>query len=227
MDHDSKEYGRERRSRTRSKGRATSRPKDFRHRARSPHPDRTRRDRSAPSPGNRNQNTRSGSTFISFHINGPGKTAFLLDTGAQRSCMGKCTFVEMGGDLKSLNKSKNSFIFGDGPSTSSLGVAKINILGHVFNIDIVSRDIPDLIGMDILSSQYRNRPIFRLSLGGRQLMIDNDDIDLLGDRQGHLHLPDNIVKISSSFTQGQSLSKPKTNSAYFQAEYVSRDGSRG
>ena len=121
--------------------------------------------------------------------------------------MGKYTFVEMRGDLKSLNNSKNSFIF----STPSLGVAKLNILGHVFNIDIVSCDIPGLIGMDILYSHHRNRVIFRLSLGGRQLMIDDDDIDLLGDRQGHLHLSDNIVKISSSFTQGQSLSKPKTN----------------
>ena len=108
--------------------------------------------------------------------------------------MGNALLLKWGGDLKSLNKSKNSFIFGDGPSTPSLGKAKINILGHIFNIDIVSRDIPGLIGMDILSSQYRNRPIFRLSLGGRQLMIHNDDIILLGDRQGHLHLPDNIVK---------------------------------
>ena len=141
--------------------------------------------------------------------------------------MGNALLLKWGGDLKSLNKSKNSFIFGDGPSTPSLGKAKINILGHIFNIDIVSRDIPGLIGMDILSSQYRNRSIFRLSLGDRQLMIDNDDIDLLGDRQGHLHLPGNIVKISSSFTPGQSLSKPKTNSAYFQAEDVSHDGSRG
>ena len=105
----------------------------------------------------------------------------------------------MGGNLKSLDKSKNSFIFGDGPSTLSLG-AKINILGHIFNIDIVSHDIPGLIGMEILTSQYRKKSIFRLNLGGRQLIIDNDDIDLLGDRQGHIHLPDNLVKISSSFT---------------------------
>ena len=66
----------------------------------------------------------------------------------------------MGGNLKSLDKSKNSFIFGDGPATPSLGRAKINILGYVFNIDIVSCDIPGLIGMDILTSQYRNKSIF-------------------------------------------------------------------
>ena len=74
---------------------------------------------------------------ISFHINGPGKSVF-------RNIYGKCTFVEMGGDLKSLDKSKNSFIFGDGPSTPSLGRAKINIRGHIFNIDVVSRDVPGL-----------------------------------------------------------------------------------
>ena len=78
----------------------------------------------------------------------------------------------MGGNLKSLNKSENSFIIGDGPSTPSFGRAKINILGHVFSIDIVSRDIPGLIGMDILTSKYRNKSIFRLHLGNRQLTIE-------------------------------------------------------
>ena len=74
--------------------------------------------------------------------------------------------------------------------------------------------------MDILTSQYRNKSIFRLNLGDRQLMIDNNDIDLLGDRQGHLHLSNNLVKISSSFTQEKSssnlkltqhISRPKTD----------------
>ena len=49
----------------------------------------------------------------------------------------------------------------------------------------------------------------------------------MGEKEGHLHLPDNIVKISSSFTQGQSLSKSKTNVSYFQAKDVSRDGPGG
>ena len=138
-------YGREHKGHTCSKDRSTSRSRDFRPRTRSPHHAKTRRDGSASPHGSRNQNTRSGSTFISFHINGPGKSVFLLDTGAQRSCIGKCTFVEMEGDLKSLSKSKNSFIFGDGPSTPSLSRAKIDILGHTFNIDIVSSDIPGLM----------------------------------------------------------------------------------
>ena len=58
-------------------------------------------------------------------------------------------------------------------------------------------------------------------------MIDDEDINLLGGKEGHLHLPDNIVKISSSFTQGQSLSKSKTNVSYFQAKDVSCDGPEG
>ena len=97
--------------------------------------------------------------------------------------MGKCTFIKMGGDLKSLKKSKNSFIFGDGPSTPSIGRPKINIHGYVFDIDIVSRDIPGLIGMDILSRHYRNRVIFRLSLGGIQLMIDDEILICWGKRK--------------------------------------------
>jgi hypothetical protein len=137
--------------------------------------------------------------------------------------MGEDTFTKMGGDLKSLKKSKNSFIFGDGPSTPSIGRAKISIHGYIFDIDIVSRDIPGLIGMDILSRHYKYRVIFRLSLGGRQLIIDDEEINLLGEKEGHLHLPDNVVKIFSSFTQGQSLSKSKTNVSYFQAMDVSHD----
>ena len=93
----------------------------------------------------------------------------------------------------------------------------------------MSHDIPGLIGMDILISKYRNKSIFHLNLGDRQLIIDNEDIDLFGDRQSHLHLPDNLVKISSSFTQGKPSSyfDFKTNIAYFQYEDVPHNGSRG
>ena len=79
----------------------------------------------------------------------------------------------------STGRSKNSFVFGDGPPTPSIGIAKISIRGYVFDIDIVSCDIPGLIGMDILSRHYKNRGIFRLSLGGRKLMIDDEEINLL------------------------------------------------
>ena len=80
----------------------------------------------------------------------------------------------------------------------------------------MSRDIPGLIGMDILSSKYRNRNIFHLNLGDRQLTVDNEDIDLLGERQSHLRLPDNLITISSNFkrTKSSSNSDSKTNTAY-------------
>ena len=84
--------------------------------------------------------------------------------------------------------------------------------------------------MDILTSKYRNKSIFRLNLGNRQLIIDNEDIDLLGDRQSHLHLPDSLFKISSSFTGGKSSSNSdsKTNIACFQEEDVPcTDGALG
>ena len=114
--------------------------------------------------------------------------------------MGADTFKKMGGDLKIRKRSKNSFVFGDGPPNPSIGIAKISIRGYVFDIDIVSCDIPGLIGIDILSRHYKNRGIFRLSLGGRKLMIDDKEINLLGEKEGHLHLPNNVVKISYSFS---------------------------
>ena len=143
--HDSKER---RNSRSRSTDRNRSRNSQ---RDKSPY--RHRWNGSA-SPSCRNKSEfRSGSKFHNFHAKGPGKTNFLLDTGAQRSCLGADIFLKMGGDMKSLKKSKNSFVFGDGPPTPSIGIAKISIRGYVFEIDIVLRDIPRLIGMDILSSK--------------------------------------------------------------------------
>ena len=79
--------------------------------------------------------------------------------------MGKHNFVKLGGNLESLNKSENSYIFGDGPSSLSIGRAKIEILDHVFNIDIVSRNVPGLIGINILTSKYRQK-YFPFKSGG-------------------------------------------------------------
>jgi hypothetical protein len=158
---------------------------------------------------------------ISFNVNGPGKSVFLIDTGAQRSCMGKHTFLKLGCNLESLNK---SYIFGDGPSSSSIGRAKFEVLDHVFNIDIVSPNIPGLIGMDILTSKYIDRNIFFLNLVDRQLTVDNEDIELLGDRQSHLRLPDSLIKISSKFrwTRSSSSTVSETNATYYQDKHVLR-----
>ena len=84
--------------------------------------------------------------------------------------------------------------------------------------------------MDILSSKYRNRNVFHLNLGDRQLTVDNEDIALLGERQSHLRLPDNLITISLNFksTKSSSNSDSKTNTAYYQDEHVLRaDGGRG
>ena len=48
-------------------------------------------------------NNRSGFTAVSFHITGPGNSTFLIDTQAQRSCMGQQTFVSLGANLQSLS----------------------------------------------------------------------------------------------------------------------------
>ena len=95
----------------------------------------------------------------------------------------------------------------------------------IFEIDIVLRDIPGLIGMDILSSKYNNRGIFSLNLGERTVMIDDEKVSLLGKKEGHLHLPNNVVKISFKYSQGQSFYRSKS---YFQEEHAlrGREGGR-
>ena len=120
----------------------------------------------------------------------------------------------MGGNLKNLKTSKNSFIFGDGPSTPSLGKAKITICGYIFSIDIVSRNVPGLIGIDILTRRYNDRSIFDLKLGDRMVIIDDKEIDLLGETESHLHLPDEIVEIY----ERSKLPRNTTNMSYFQAQ---------
>ena len=149
-DCNSKEHPRERRDRPDSRSRYS------RRKYKSPHPPRTKSSGSdkSNSRGRRNSNNKSGFTTVSFHITGPSNSTFLINTGAQRSCMGQQTFVNLGGNLQSLSKSENSYIFGDCKPSPSLGRAKIEFLDHVFNIDIVSRDVPGFIGMDILDSKY-------------------------------------------------------------------------
>jgi hypothetical protein len=122
----------------------------------------------------------------------------------------------MGGNLKSLKTSKNSFIFGDGPSTPSLGKAKITISGYIFSIDIVPHNVPGLIGLDILTSRYKDRSIFDLKLGDRMVIIDDMEIDLLGEIESHLHLPDEIVKIH----ERSKLPRNTTNTSYFKSSLV-------
>ena len=214
---DHRDHSRDQRSRSRSKERRQD--------------SRTRRHNNfspgwndAQSSGFKHNNARSGHTHTSFHSKGPGKTNFLIDTGAQCSCLGKKTFLKMGGNLKNLKTSKNSFILGDGPSTPSFGKAKITICGYIFSIDIVSRNVPGLIGIDILTRRYRS--IFDLKLEDRKVIIDNKEIDLLGEIESHLQLPDEIVEIY----ERSKLPRNTTNMSYFQAQPeddLSCGGSRG
>ena len=76
--------------------------------------------------------------------------------------------------------------------------------------------------MDILSIKYRDRNIFHLNLADRQLTVDNEDIELLGDTQSHLRLPDNLITISSKLrrTKSSSSTVSKTYAAYYQDEHV-------
>ena len=127
----------------------------------------------------------------------------------------------MGGNLESLETSKNSFIFGDGPSTPSLGKANITVSGYSFWIDVVPHNVPGLLGLDILTSRCKDRSVFDLRLGDRKIMIDGKGIDLLGDYDNHLHLPDDLVKICKQFRL--------PDMCYFQARpaHVPHDHARG
>ena len=69
---------------------------------------------------------------VNFHITGPSNSCM-----AQHSCIWQQTFVNLGGNLKSLSKSENSYIFGDVKPSPSIGRTKIEFLDHEFNIDVV------------------------------------------------------------------------------------------
>ena len=93
----------------------------------------------------------------------------------------------------------NSYIFGDGKPSPSIVRTKIEFLVHEFNIDIVSWDVPRLIGMDILDSKDQERSIFHLDISERQLTVEGVKLKLLGDRKSHLCLPGNLIKISPKY----------------------------
>ena len=105
---------------------------------------------------------------VNFHITGPSNSCM-----AQHSCIGQQTFVNLRGNLKSLRKSANSYIFGDRKPSPSIGKTKIEFLVHEFNIDVISQDVPRLIGMDILDSKDQDRSIFHLisQKDSRQWMV--------------------------------------------------------
>ena len=85
-----------------------------------------------------------------------------MGTGAQRSCIGKKAFVKLGGNPGILSKSTHSYIFGDGKPNPSISKTKIVSGHHEFSMDVVSRDVPGLIGMDILDIKDQGRSIFKL-----------------------------------------------------------------
>ena len=57
-------------------------------------------------------------------------------------------------------------------------------------MDVVSRDVSGLTGMDIPDSKDHGRSIFKLDISNRQLTVDRYRIQILGPRKSHLKLPD-------------------------------------
>ena len=84
----------------------------------------------------------------------------IIDKGAQRSCIGKKKFINIGGNPDNLSKSTHSYIFGDGKPSPSIGNTKIVFGNHEFYMDVVSRDVPGLIGMDILDRKTKAEAYF-------------------------------------------------------------------
>jgi len=95
-------------------------------------------------------------------------------------------------------------------------------LNHEFNIDVVSRDVPGLIGMDILDSKDQGRSIFHLDISERQLRVDSVKIQLLGDRKSHLCLPDKLIRISPRYRKTKTFHNKvsKNNLNYYQDDHV-------
>ena len=137
--------------------------------------------------------------------------------------MGQRTFVNMVGNPDSLSKSTHSYNFGDGKPSPSIGRTKIEFLNHEFNIDVVSRDVPGLIGMDILDSKDQDRSIFHLDISERQLTVDGVKIQLLGCRKSHFCLPDKLINLLSLRYRQTKMSHnkvSKTNLNYYQGDDV-------
>ena len=66
----------------------------------------------------------------------------------------------------------HSYIFGDVKPSPSIGKTNIVFGNHEFSMDVVSRDVLGLIGMDILDSKDHGRRILKLDVSDRQLTVD-------------------------------------------------------
>ena len=132
--------------------------------------------------------------------------------------MGKRTFINLGGNPDYLSKSTHSYIFVDGKPSPSIGRTKKVFVNHEFNMEIVSRDVPRLIGMDILDSKDQGRSIFNLDISERQLTVDGFKIQLLGDRKSHICLPDTLIRISPKYRKTKAFHNnvSQNNLNYFQ-----------
>ena len=89
---------------------------------------------------------------------------------------------------------------------------------HEFSMDIVSRDIPGLIGMDILDSEDHGRSIFKLDVSNKQLTVDGFSIQLLGPSKSHLKLPDKLITIDHNYRRTKTSYRSGQNNtvSYYQ-----------
>ena len=68
-------------------------------------------------------------------------------------------------------------------------------------MNLVSWDVPGLIGMDILDSKDQGRSIFQLDISESQLTVDRFKIQFLGARKCHLSVPNRLISISPRYRQ--------------------------
>ena len=68
-------------------------------------------------------------------------------------------------------------------------------------MDVISRDVPGIIGMDILDSKDHGISIFKSDISNRQLMVDRFRIQLLVPSISHLKLPDKLITIGPYYRQ--------------------------
>ena len=117
-----------------------------------------------------------------------------------------------------ISKSAHLYIFGDGEPSPSIGMTDIVFGDHEFSMDIVLRDIPGLIGMDILGSKDRGRSILKLDISKSQLTVDVLRTQSLWPSNSHLKLPDKLITITPNYRQTKTSHRSGQNNtvSYYQ-----------
>ena len=116
--------------------------------------------------------------------------------------------------MDTLTDSKNVFLFGAGKPYSALGYALENIGSLGVRLDVVSQNVPGLIGMDILDCKQTGKQNCKINIYDRQLIIDRLQMQLTETSKSHLGLSTKYLTLKYKHISPKTAKTVRTQSHF-------------